>query len=214
MDSSGKSRDAMIVPVTSDWTPVLDGGGSMTASLDTSTPLNDQLNRSLRLDLTSVGSGQRVVMANGGYFGVPVVPGRTYRVSFFAKVSDHFAGPLTVSLETQDGSKAFAAAELGGLTWAWRPFIAMLRVPASASEPTNNRFVIGIENRGRHVTQVPGGTSVWLQVVSLFPPTYRNRPNGLSPDLVELLKQIRPKILRFPGGNYLEGGTVATGSTG
>jgi alpha-L-arabinofuranosidase len=51
---------------------------------------------------------------------------------------------------------------------------------------------------------------VWLQVVSLFPPTYRDRPNGLRPDLVELLKQIHPKILRFPGGNYIEGVTVDT----
>ena len=27
---------------------------------------------------------------------------------------------------------------------------------------------------------------------------------------MELLRQIHPKVLRFPGGNYLEGGTVAT----
>jgi alpha-L-arabinofuranosidase len=51
---------------------------------------------------------------------------------------------------------------------------------------------------------------VWLQVVSVFPPTYRNRTNGLRPDLVELLKQMRPKIFRFPGGNYIEGVTIDT----
>jgi hypothetical protein len=54
----------------------------------------------------SAGAGQRVGMANDGYFGVPVVPGRTYRVSFFAKASGHFSGPLTVSLETADGSSS------------------------------------------------------------------------------------------------------------
>jgi alpha-L-arabinofuranosidase len=60
------------------------------------------------------------------------------------------------------------------------------------------------------VTQVPAGTSVWLQVVSLFPPTYRNRPNGLRPDLVKLVQATGPKIFRFPGGNYVEGVTVDT----
>jgi alpha-N-arabinofuranosidase len=148
-------------------------------------------------------------MANGGYFGVPILPGQTYRVFFFAKASDRFSGPLTVSLEKQDGSQAFAA-EVHGLTSAWQRFMATLRVPGSVSESTDNRFVIGIDNRGRRVTNVASGTSVWLQVVSLFPPTYRDRPNGLRPDLVELLKDIHPKILRFPGGNYLEGVTVGT----
>jgi alpha-L-arabinofuranosidase len=47
-------------------------------------------------------------------------------------------------------------------------------------------------------------------VVSLFPPTYRNRENGLRPDLVDLLQGMKPKILRFPGGNYIEGNTIAT----
>jgi hypothetical protein len=72
VDSSGHSRNGTIMPITSDWMPVLDGGGSMTAYLDTGTPLNDQLDRSLRLDVTSAGAGQRVGMANDGYFGYPV----------------------------------------------------------------------------------------------------------------------------------------------
>jgi hypothetical protein len=37
-------------------------------------------------------------------------------VSLFAKASGHVTGPLTVSLETQDGSRTFAAAEIDGLT--------------------------------------------------------------------------------------------------
>jgi alpha-L-arabinofuranosidase len=209
-DSSGHSRDGTVVPVTSDWTPVADGGAAMTAVLDTGTPLNAQLDRSLRLDVTSAGPGQRAGLANGGYFGVPVVGGRSYRVSFFAKASSHFTGPLTVSLEAADGSRSFASAQVHGLRSGWQRFTTTLRVPASATESTGNRLVIGIDNRGGRVTPVPAGTSVWLQVVSLFPPTFRNRPNGLRPDLVELLREIHPKIFRFPGGNYVEGGTVAT----
>jgi alpha-L-arabinofuranosidase len=210
VDSSGHGRNGTIVPVTTDWTLVQDGGGSAAASLDSGTPLNDQLDRSLHLAVTSAAAGQRVGMANGGYFGVPVVPGRIYRVSFFAKASGRFSGPLTVSLETADGSQAFASTQVSGLTPAWKRFTATLRVPAGVTESAGNRFVIGIDNRGHHVAQVPAGTSVWLQVVSLFPPTYRNRPNGLRPDLVNLVRAMGPKIFRFPGGNYIEGVTVDT----
>jgi alpha-N-arabinofuranosidase len=42
-------------------------------------------------------------------------------------------------------------------------------------------------------------------MVSLFPPTYHNRPNGFRIDLMEKLAAMHPSFLRFPGGNYLEG---------
>jgi hypothetical protein len=174
-DSSGNHRDGTIVPVTADWTPVEDGGASVAASLDTGAPLNGALDRSLRLDVTSAGPGQRAGMANDGYFGVPVVPGQVYRVSFFAKASGGFRGPLTVSLESADGARSFAATQAGGLTEAWQRFTATLRVPGGVAKSAGGRFFIGIDNRGRRVTPVPAGTSVWLQVVSLFPPSPTSR---------------------------------------
>ena len=97
VDSSGNSRNGTIVPITTEWTTVQDGGAGMTASLDTATPLNGQLTRSLRLDITSAGAGQRAGLANSGYFGVPVAGGRAYRVSFFAKASAPLAGPTSLA---------------------------------------------------------------------------------------------------------------------
>ena len=35
------------------------------------------------------------------------------------------------------------------------------------------------------------------------------RPNGTRPDIMQLLADMQPKFLRFPGGNYLEGNTIA-----
>jgi alpha-L-arabinofuranosidase len=52
--------------------------------------------------------------------------------------------------------------------------------------------------------------TLWLQLVSLFPPTYNARPNGNRIDIMEKMAAMRPTFLRFPGGNYLEGGTIAT----
>ena len=210
VDSSGNGRNGTIELVDTDWSAVTDGGAEATAVLDTAVPLNDQLTRSLRLDLTAVAAGQRAAMANGGYFGVPVVPGQSYRVSFFARADNGFRGPLTIGLESSDGMTTYASAHVGGVTSEWKQFTATLCVPRGVSASTTNRFVIGVDNRTGHVSPVSAGTSLWLQVVSLFPPTYKNRPNGLRPDLVELLQANRPRIFRCPGGNYVEGDTIAT----
>ncbi len=47
-------------------------------------------------------------------------------------------------------------------------------------------------------------------MVSLFPPTYAHRANGNRPDIMQILADMKPSFLRFPGGNYLEGNTIET----
>ena len=43
-------------------------------------------------------------------------------------------------------------------------------------------------------------------MVSLFPrETWNNRPNGLRKDLVQLLADLKPGFIRFPGGCIVEG---------
>lgn len=172
------------------WTVV--GGGS--AVLDTNNPLNEFLNVSLKLDASSATAASPAGVANGGYWGIPVKPRTTYRLSLFAKAAAGFTGPLTVSLESADGQTTFASAEISGLTPEWRKFETKLKtkdVPASK------------ENIFKLTTKGPG--TLWLQNVSLFPPTYKNRGNGNRADIMEWLAAMKPKFLRLPGGNYLEG---------
>jgi alpha-N-arabinofuranosidase len=172
------------------WTVV--GGASVV--LDTDNPLNDFLNVSLKLDASSASTASPVGVANGGYWGIPVKPETTYRVSFFAKAAAGFNGPVTVSIESADGKTTFASAEISGLTAEWKKFETKLKTEnVSASK----------ENVFKLTTKTPG--TLWLQNVSLFPPTYRNRENGNRADIMELLAAMKPKFLRFPGGNYLEG---------
>ncbi|NUR59080.1 MAG: alpha-L-arabinofuranosidase [Catenulispora sp.] len=213
VDSSGKGANGTIELFANDWTEVTDGGAVATAVLDAAAGLNSALTRSLRLDFAAaVASGQRAGMANGGYFGVPIVPGQNYRVSFFAKASTGFHAPLTVCLESGDGKTTYVSGQVYGIGSGWQQFSTVLHVPKSATASTSGRFVIGVDNRrgGATAGTVAAGSSVWLQVVSVFPPTYRNRKNGLRPDLVDLLQGMSPKILRFPGGNYIEGNTIDT----
>lgn len=54
------------------------------------------------------------------------------------------------------------------------------------------------------------GSSVWFDIVSLFPPTYAGTLNGLRSDLMQKLAALHPGYFRVPGGNYLEGNTLST----
>lgn len=45
-------------------------------------------------------------------------------------------------------------------------------------------------------------------MISLLPPTYKNRDNGNRPDLMQLMAGMHPSFLRLPGGNYLEGDQI------
>lgn len=55
-----------------------------------------------------------------------------------------------------------------------------------------------------------GNGTIDLDLVSLFPEdTWKNRKNGLRKDLVQLLYDVKPGFLRFPGGCIVEGRTLS-----
>ena len=55
-----------------------------------------------------------------------------------------------------------------------------------------------------------GTGTIDLDMISLFPQdTWKNRKNGLRKDLVQLLYDMKPGFLRFPGGCIVEGRTLA-----
>ncbi|MFF7758976.1 LamG-like jellyroll fold domain-containing protein [Streptomyces griseorubiginosus] len=180
--------------------------GGSTLSLDTSTPLNEALNRSLKVALpSSTGAGSRAGVSNDGFWGIPVRPRTTYTARLFAKASRRL-GPLTVSIESADGGTVYASARVSfvGTTFPDRPYELTLRTGAGA--PVTGNAVLTVTTSDPKAA----GETLWLQHVSLFPPTHKNRPNGLRVDLMDKLIALKPKFLRFPGGNFLEGNTIAT----
>ena len=168
--------------------------GGAVIMLDTNTPLNEALNVSLKLDASTASKESPAGLANGGYWGIPVNPHTTYHASFYAKAANGFTGPLTVSLQSADGKTTFADVKISGLSGDWKKFQAKL---------TTKRVTPSKDNVLKITTTTPG--TLWLQQVSLFPPTYHNRPNGNRADIMELLAGLHPKFLRLPGGNYVEG---------
>jgi len=154
------------------------------------------LTTSLRLDVTTL--GRRVGVANEGYWGIPVKPNTTYRASFYAKAEPSFTGPLTLDIESNDGATVHAAAQVSGIGPAWKPYTVTLKT-GNGAPSTTNRFVVS--------AACPG--TVWLSQVSLMPPTFHDRPNGSRIDLMQKMDDMQPAFLRLPGGNYLEGNTIA-----
>jgi alpha-L-arabinofuranosidase len=171
--------------------------GSATMCLDTGMPLNNALTSSMKLDAPNAGNDSPAGIVNSGYWGIAVRPNTTYHASFFARSTNGFSGPLTVALESADGKTIFATAKVDGITQDWQKFNATLRTKR-VRPSKDNVFKI---------TMLKPGT-IWFQEVSLFPPTYKNRPNGNRPDLMELLAAMHPAFLRLPGGNYLEGNSI------
>ena len=114
------------------------------------------------------------------------------------RASSGFRGGLRAELKSADGQTVFGAVDFPQPTDTWKKYEAVLLTDAGAPFHAN-QFTL--------TTTSPG--TVWLQQVSLFPPTYHQRANGNRPDLMEILAAMHPQFLRFPGGNYLEGRTVA-----
>jgi alpha-N-arabinofuranosidase len=55
-----------------------------------------------------------------------------------------------------------------------------------------------------------GNGTIDLDMISLFPEdTWKNRKNGMRKDIVQLLYDMKPGFLRFPGGCIVEGRTLA-----
>jgi alpha-N-arabinofuranosidase len=181
------------------WSVVQDKSSAATISLDRSQFLNTDLPVSLRVDASQASKRHPAGVANDGYWGIPVQPKTSYHASFYAKAAPGFSGSVMVSIEADDGSKVYAKGEVSGLTQDWKPYEVTLET-GKVKPTTKARFVLTLDGPG----------TVWFGLVSLFPPTWQDQPNGFRKDVMQMLVDLKPKFLRFPGGNYLEGDTVAT----
>lgn len=148
--------------------------------------LNTAQHRALQVTFKGQGA-----LTNTGYWGINSVTGRTYKLSLWAK--GKLKGGLKAQLVSADGSKVYAEAPVNGqLSGKWSKLTA--EFTATANDP---RAAFRLVSAGK-------GT-VTFDVVSLFPPTFNNRPNGLRPDLASMLEALHPKFVRFPGGCFVEG---------
>ena len=175
------------------WSLRNEGGAQGEMKITEANPMNAASARSLELSVTlSQDAGGRVALVNGGYWGINVQAGAPYALKFFLRPGA-YEGEVTALLESKDG-RPLARHDFGAVKpgESWQRFVAALQ--ATGADPAGR---LALCFRGKGTLQVD-----W---VSLFPPTYKGRPNGLRIDLAKYLEEPKPSFVRYPGGCYVEG---------
>jgi len=165
-------------------------------SEDRSTGPSTALPYSLKVSVDSASASGAAGVANAGWWGMAVRPRTAYRGSLYAKIASD-VGPLTAELINDATGAVLAKADVPLHAGDWSRYEYTLTT-GDVKESGANHLELTVTRPG----------TLWLQLVSLFPPTYHNTPNGNRIDLMERMAAMHPHFLRLPGGNYLEGDRI------
>ena len=159
------------------WT--LDGDGTEW-SISDSDPIHANNSHYSVLSTTATGAS----LSNTGFDGILVRKGERYNLSLFTRKAEG-AGRLAVRLVS--GGKTLAETRITATT-AWKQQKAVLTPTADAIDARLS--IVPLQEGVLHI-----------DFVSLFPQkTYKNRANGMRPDLAQALADMHPRFVRFPGG--------------
>jgi alpha-L-arabinofuranosidase len=169
----------------------LEPGDQGELDIRTENPLNESNPHYLRVRAYQPGFG----LSNSGYRGIGVESGAEYRFSAYVRSS----GPKALRAVIKDeNGREIGSGTLTGFDEHWTRYETVIRPTATIQHA---QFSLLIDQTG----------SIDVDMVSLFPvDTWNHRPNGLRKDLVQLLYDMHPGFIRFPGGCIVEGRRLAT----
>lgn len=165
---------------------------------DQQTGPSQDLNFSLKLTVSQADPQDQAGVLNTGYWGIPLRPNTTYKGSFYAKADSDATGPVAIRILSDADDNVLASTTVSRLTSQWKQYQFSLKTGA-IRESSTNHLVLTVGHPG----------TLWLSLVSLFPPTYHDHAKGNRIDIMQKLSAMHPAFLRFPGGNYLEGEHIA-----
>lgn len=134
-------------------------------------------------------------LTNSGFDGIALTKGGKYNLAFFAK-----------SLKGKQQLKARLISPSGQI-------LGEKLLDISASSWKKIKVVLTsnakVDNANLELQVQQAGTLA-IDLVSLFPEnTYKGRTNGLRADLANVIAEIRPRFVRFPGGCLAHGDGIA-----
>ncbi len=172
------------------WDLLQSDAGTAEIAVQTQSPLNANNPHYALLTINKAGS--RTGLHNTGFDGIVLKDGDKYDVSLFARIFSGRPGPIVVRLENRQ-HQSLGEVQLTGLKENWTKHTAVIEAGAD-------------EINARLVVLVSGTGTLGLDMISLFPQkTFRNRPNGLRADLAQVIADLKPKFMRFPGGCLAHG---------
>jgi alpha-L-arabinofuranosidase len=181
------------------WVLVEKGNAQASMELDKSSGPSSAIPRSLKINIQTADASNQAGVANTGYWGMAVRGNETYQCSFYAKSDGGLTGPLVARLVSDRTGEVLAQASIPAISGEWQQYKVALKTGTVPAVSGANHFELAASHPG----------TLYLSLVSVFPPTYHDREYGLRPDLMEKLAAMRPKFLRLPGGNYLEGDHIS-----
>ena len=166
-----------------------------TLTLLTNGLMNDAQKQALSITTATATEERMRGAKNTGYWGMKFEKDSIYSLSLWAKGdNDGYTGKVVAQLVKSDGRTVIGEARLEGTiaTDKWNKLTATIK---ATDTDNSGQLLLLTSNNGR----------LDIDVVSLFPYTWKGRQNGLRPDLAQLLADTKPAFLRFPGGCYVEG---------
>jgi alpha-N-arabinofuranosidase len=179
------------------WQLVQLGNSSATYEIDQKTGPSAALPSSLKVEVKQADAASPAGVSNDGWWGFALKPNTTYKGSLYAKGDSSAVGPVTVALVSDNSGEAVATATTAAVSGEWTKYEFTLKT---------GKIAASAENHLRITVAHPG--TLWVDLVSLFPPTYKDRENGNRAELMEMMAAMKPNFLRMPGGNYLEGDDI------
>lgn len=131
-------------------------------------------------------------LVNAGFDGILLKKGEKYDFSMYAKVPEGRGGKVEVSLRDKEGSKLVHSV-VSVTSKEWKKINVVLAAPADVDEAV---LAIVPVSAGKYA----------LDMISLFPKkTFKGRKNGLRADLAQVIAELHPRFVRFPGGCLAHG---------
>lgn len=157
-------------------------------SIDSISPIHPNNPHFAVLKTTEVGSG----LINEGFDGIAIKAGDKYDFSVFAGNPDQKNKKLLIRLIGKNGEN-YGETSVSVNSSGWKKYNAVLVASQTATDAT------------LEVIPQSSGT-VKLDMISLFPQkTFKGRKNGLRADLAQIIADIQPRFIRFPGGCVAHG---------
>jgi alpha-L-arabinofuranosidase len=176
------------------WTLIQNGISQASIEIDKTDGPSAGIPHSMRLVVKAADAQSAAGFYNTGFWGMAVRPATQYRGSFYAKTEDAAIGGVTIRLVNDKTGAVAASTIVPSLAVSWQRYEFTLKTRAIA---------VTADNHLEFLVEHPG--TARFSLLSLFPPTYKDEPNGKRVDLMEKLVALHPRFLRFPGGNYVEG---------
>ena len=133
-----------------------------------------------------------VQLINEGYWGMNIEKGKIYTLRTIIRKSAGYKGTITAKLLGKDGRVLDETSIDTNNDESWMDDLKVF-------EPTAS------DNEARLVLEFDAPGKVWLDYVSLFPPTFNSRYNGMRQDVAQCLADLKPAFFRWPGGCVVEG---------